>query len=330
MNPPQNFNKLQSRGVPANTVVAATYPCGLRDRVYIGVARGTEAGNRVVQWAMPTGTYIKSTTYSLQWAGCPGGQDSVDVTHMVPLWDAYVEDMHVYLKAPLRAMLTRMIKHGVPSPTRGHAYKKRNDTLKISTNTRLAQLAAVAAQKCLIDDPTPTGAMYLDSAEASTTRALKTHANYRDADLHTPNDDPHVCASIKAAFPHVNAPLSTIENFISKGDALLSYVWLDGMGTWSGNRAMKRSTRVAMRRLFTAKRLATHAVIAYTISLRGQPGNRADSARREMKRIHAEISPWAEKAGYSVNRATMIHMPRGMMTVAFNSFKNIDIPCTVE
>jgi hypothetical protein len=128
---------------------------------------------------------------------------------MIPLWDAYVEDEHVVLKTPLPMMVRKLVSTGVRGPSRGHAYKKRGDVFKISTNVRLAQLAARAASKCLVDDPTPTAALYLDSGEGSTTRALKLHANYSDAHLCTPNDDPSVCADIKAKFPSVQKTASS-------------------------------------------------------------------------------------------------------------------------
>jgi hypothetical protein len=50
-----------------------------------------------------------------------------------------------------------------------------------------------------------------------------------------------------------------------------------------------------------------------------------------MLKIHSEIEPWAKVSGYVLNRATIIHMPRNMMTVAFNSFRDTvdDEPCIV-
>lgn len=330
MNLPLNFYKLQSRVVPRGTVVAAAYPCKGRDRLYVGVAKGSEGEDRVVQWAMPVGAYTQSVKYCLKWPECPDGQDSIDVPHMVPLWDAYVEGDHVYLKSPLRVTVSRLFKSGVGSPPRGHAYKKRQDKFKMETNIRLARLGARAALKCLIDNSIPTGALYLDSAEASTTQALVRHGNYREVDLYTPNDDPNVCKTIKTKFPRVNAPVTTIENFISKSTTFFSYVWIDGMGTWKGNLTLKRSTRLAIRRLFHAKQLATHAVVAYTISLRGQPGRQEDSARREMVKNHQEVMAWARKAGYTVSRPNIVHLPRNMVTIAFSSFKDVDAsPCIV-
>jgi hypothetical protein len=326
------YCKGERLALACNDVVMCLFP--VDGKLYVGVvgsdysdqamvhAQGRNAQVEVT-WAKPVVSYTTgmrfTTKYIPEGAEAYSGESSlVDREFVHVLGGArYDEESEIItLPSPLGSMVkqflrvTKLRSKGYPD------YNKWNDMWKWKVNILLAKNAEKARVECEKNNEN-TGALYLDGPAAITSMTMLTHTRYTRDALFSPNCGWDVCREITAQ-TGVYAPHTTIEKFLEYDNLpSFSYVWVDGMGAWTGNVAKGHCVRDTVRALFTGKHLAGHALVAYTVNIRGRKGSQEGRAKKD-KRVQVNaISRWVNDNGYTMKFQPRLFQEGNMMTVVF-------------
>ena len=81
-----------------------------------------------------------------------------------------------------------------------------------------------------------------------------------------------------------------------------------------------RCTGSAVLDLFTLKRVAPYAVVAYTASLRGKKGDRVCTSTSEMRNHHTQIESAANDNGYNLSLPKLMYTRGSVYTVMFRVY----------
>lgn len=189
------------------------------------------------------------------------------------------------------------------------------DSYKWKINLQLALSAEINRVKCN-DRGEKTAALYLDGPCAMTSKCMLRHTKYpRDA-LFAPNKNGEVCRMIATA-TNVYAPHTTLARFLD-GTNLpqFSFVWVDAMGAWDSG----CNVRHMVQTLFAKNHLASNALVAYTVCLRGRTGCVRDRSIRDTNAHIRLIKTWAKRAQYNVSSFVMFLNTTSspMLTLAFS------------
>ena len=311
--------------------------------VYVGVVNALVSADEVdIIWAKPveedTATCMSFTTdYPLE-AGeyddpahallrRTGSVVDRDTVHRLPSASYDDEREIVTLHYPLRATMEDLLRVTKLTATGYRAYHKWNDEWKTAVNIQMAEDAEKARRLC----PDATGALYLDGPAAVSSKIMLARTGYTVDRLFSPNDKESVCREISHA-TGVYSPTIKFDAFLDMDELpKFSYVWVDGMGWWTGNVSKRHCVRDSVRALFAGKHLADTALVAYTVGIRGLKTesahrSQAKRARYDMASQAIIICAWAKMYGYMVmSKPRLFHHDAGkrqpgagsMMTVSF-------------
>jgi hypothetical protein len=194
--------------------------------------------------------------------------------------------------------------------------EKKTDVYKTRINCILTHLATSPRKHSELSHPEEIpAALYLDSTSAQTTQELCKRAGFRPEDLFVPNDSTSEIQGIKRTLElgnvvkpsNINFSHQTIEAFTaSPPPRKFSFVWIDGCCTWEGSG--ERSTRQAVLNLFRNNMLSSHAIVAYTVSLRGIKGKQERVAKTQVASNHREITQLANAQNYILTPPKIHHV----------------------
>ena len=327
----QNLSKLTEK-LQRNDVAMCYYaPENKLYVVIIGSDHFTDVvhGKTVeVTWtkAMPGTLYEHALCFTTNYVppkgpGFIGESSCVDraCLHKIPTAVMYSEvDNMVQLPMAFGSMVADLLRVAqvFNSDLKYPSLLKWSDSYKWKINFQLTRAAEVMRLKCT-NLGEMTAALYLDGPCAMTSKCLLRNAQYpRDA-LFAPNKNAEVCRLITAA-TNVYAPHTSLLQFL-KNDNLppFSFVWIDATGAWDTG----CNVREMVECLFTKRRLASHARVAYTVSLRGRSGGVHDRAIRDMNAHIRLIKKWSKKSKYNVVSFVMYLNTTSspMLTLAFSA-----------
>jgi len=308
-------NRASTSGKFSNISKKTVLLCVYDDwKVYVGVATsldgdGNPSGYTVhrkhrtprdlvdVVWTRPfNGSYSTATQYTYTHEF-----DTMLSKSVYVLSEAFLNPKNdmVMIPSPVSLLVDRLLAgERLESPTKYLAEKKLYDTEKVNLNIALAKYAENMREKANRVSRKETHALYLDAATAFTTSKLLEYTNYKVSQLHAPNDDQKTCMKLSEKFPKLDAQHMSIgafeEGFCEELPGL-SFVWIDGMGTWNGRKGSDRSTKMDVRNLFRYKMLAPYAVVAYSVSTRGV------KAPNEHKKCLRDVRFWMGNCGRKYN-----------------------------
>lgn len=226
-----------------------------------------------VKWLKPVGTYENSIKYVFT-----STFDTMMTEYVYVISKAFITPDHefVYLPDTMPVIIKQLLSGKRLNVSNMYlAEKKMYDERKVQLNIYLATCAEQNRSLSFEISKQPTHALYLDAETGFTTSTLLSNTHYITSQLHAPNDDINACMKLQAKYPGINAPFMSIaeyeKQYVSSKSSfgLLSFVWIDGMGTWVGNKTTLRSTKTAVENLFKYSMLAPYALVAYSVCTRG-------------------------------------------------------------
>ncbi len=225
-----------------------------------------------VKWLKPVGSYENSIKYVFT-----STFDTMMTEYMYVISRAFITQDHefVYLPDTMPVIIKQLLSGKRLNVSNMYfAEKKMYDERKVQLNIYLSKYAEQNRSLSWEILKQPTHALYLDAETGFTTATLLSNTHYNTSQLHAPNDDINACVKLQAKYSGINAPFMSIteyeKQYVYRSPfCLLSFVWIDGMGTWVGNKTTLRSTKTAVENLFKYSMLAPYALVAYSVCTRG-------------------------------------------------------------